>query len=144
MEDPAGSILIMSVDVRGKAKKYLIVVRWVPTQRYTSRHWDTYTVTCVAGMTAYVVSQRTKQSKRTAHPGLTWADTHHKLYGHDSQYTVSTEQCAVCDAPPGSWLVHVGSNLGIIPTIVNSTLGILQNTCARCFKYQEVSTPELK
>ena len=62
MEDPAGSILIMSVDVRGKFKKYLIVMQWVPTQRYMSRYWERLTVTCVAGMAAHVVvCPRTKR-----------------------------------------------------------------------------------
>ena len=65
------------------------------------------------------------------------------LYGRDQQYTVGTVQCAVCDAPRGSWLVHVGSNLGIVPTIVRSTLGILQNMCATRVKYREGSTSKL-
>ena len=43
-----------------------------------------------------------------------------------------------------SWLVHKGSNLGIVPTTVHSTLGILQNICARHFKYREGSTFKLK
>ena len=72
---------------------------------------------------------------RTAHSGLTRADTSHTLCGRDSQYTTDTVQCAVRDASRGSWLVHVGSNLGIIPTMVRPTLGILQNMCATHVKY---------
>ena len=40
--------------------------------------------------------------------------------------------------------MHVGSYLGIVPTTVRSTLGILHNMCATRVKYREGSTSKLK
>ena len=40
--------------------------------------------------------------------------------------------------------MHVGSYLGIVPTTVRSTLGILHNMCATRVKYREGSTSKLQ
>ena len=50
----------------------------------------------------------------------------------------------MCDASRVIWLVHVGSYLGILPTTVRATLGILHNMCARHYKLREALTPKLK
>ena len=49
----------------------------------------------------------------------------------------------VFDASCDCWLVHAGSTLGIVPTTVRFTLGILQNMWTTCVKYWKGSISKL-